>query len=128
ISLGGDPHVVIGIIGSAFDFREFGPAPDVFLAFQLDPNTKDQGHYFTGAGRLKPGITLQQAKARLQVSGADYRRKFPTALPANQGFSLEPIREALVKDVRSSLLVLVGAVSLVLLISSANPRNPVLRR
>ena len=122
------PHVVIGIIGSAFDFREFGPAPDVWLAFQLDPNTKDQGHYFSAAGRLKPGVTLQQAKARLQVSAADYRRKFPTALPANQGFSLEPIREALVKDVRSSLLVLVGAVSLVLLIACANVANLLLAR
>src|SRR4051812_47595834 len=78
ISLGGDPHVVIGIIGAAFDFREFGPAPDIWLAFQLDPNTKDQGHYFSAGGRLKPGVTLQQAKARLQVSAADYRRKFPT--------------------------------------------------
>ena len=73
-------------------------APDVWVAFQLDPNTKDQGHYFTAAGRLKPGVTLEQAKARLQVSAADYRRKFPTALPANQGFSVEPIREALVNE------------------------------
>ena len=128
ISLGGDPHVVIGIIGAAFDFREFGPAPDIWLAFQLDPNTKDQGHYFSAGGRLKPGVTLQQAKARLQVSAADYRRKFPTALPANQGFSLEPVREALVKDVRSSLLVLVGAVSLVLLIACANVANLLLAR
>ena len=128
ISLGGDPHVVIGIIGAAFDFREFGPAPDIWLAFQLDPNTKDQGHYFSAGGRLKPGVTLQQAKARLQVSAADYRRKFPTALQANQGFSLEPVREALVKDVRSSLLVLVGAVSLVLLIACANVANLLLAR
>ena len=128
ISLGGDPHVVIGIIGAGFDFREFGPAPDVWVAFQLDPNTKDQGHYFNAGGRLKPGVTLAQAKARLKVSAADYRRKFPTALRANQGFSVEAIREALVKDVRSSLLVLVGAVSLVLLIACANVANLLLAR
>jgi putative ABC transport system permease protein len=128
ISLGGDPHVVIGIIGAAFDFREFGPAPDVWLAFQLDPNTKDQGHYFNAGGRLKPGVTVEQAKARLQVSAADFRRKFPTALPANQGFSVEPIREALVSNVRSSLLVLVGAVTLVLLIACANVANLLLAR
>ena len=123
ISLGGDPYVVIGIVGAGFDFREFGSAPDVWVAFQLDPNTKDQGHYFNAGGRLKPGVTLQQAKARLQVSAADFRRKFPTALGPKDGFSVEPIREALVKDVRSSLLVLVGAVSLVLLIACANVAN-----
>ncbi len=128
ISLGGDPHVVIGIIGAAFDFREFGPAPDVWVAFQLDPNTKDQGHYFNAGGRLKPGVTVEQAKARLQVSAADFRRKFPTALQANQGFSVEPIREALVSNVRSSLLVLVGAVTLVLLIACANVANLLLAR
>ena len=128
ISLGGDPYVVIGIVGAAFDFREFGSAPDVWVAFQLDPNTKDQGHYFNAGGRLKPGVTLQQAKARLQVSAADFRRKFPTALGPKDGFSVEPIREALVKDVRSSLLVLVGAVSLVLLIACANVANLLLAR
>src|SRR5262245_5098137 len=69
ISLGGDPHVVIGIIVPSFDFREFGAAPDVWVPFQLDPNTRDQGHYFAAAGRLKPGVTLEQAKARLQASG-----------------------------------------------------------
>ena len=128
ISLGGDPYVVIGIVGAGFDFRELGPAPDVWVAFQLDPNTKDQGHYFNAGGRLKPGVTLQQAKARLQVSAADFRRKFPTALGPKDGFSVEPIREALVKDVRSSLLVLVGAVSLVLLIACANVANLLLAR
>ena len=76
---------MIGIIGAAFDFREFGPAPDVWVAFQLDPNTNDQGHYFNAGGRLKPGVTVERAKARLQVSAADYRRKFPTALPAKPG-------------------------------------------
>ncbi|MCX6633306.1 MAG: ABC transporter permease, partial [Candidatus Solibacter sp.] len=75
-----------------------------------------------------PGVTLAQAKARLKVSAADYRRKFPTALQANQGFSVEAIREALVTNVRASLLVLVGAVSLVLLIACANVANLLLAR
>jgi predicted permease len=128
ISLGGDPYVVIGIVGAGFDFRELGSAPDVWVAFRLDPNTKDQGHYFNAGGRLKPGVTLQQAKARLQVSAADFRRKFPTSLGPKDGFSVEPVREALVKDVRSSLLVLVGAVSLVLLVACANVANLLLAR
>src|SRR5215467_12030860 len=39
ISLSGEPYVVIGIVGPTFDVREFGPQPDVWTAFQLDPNT-----------------------------------------------------------------------------------------
>jgi putative ABC transport system permease protein len=128
ISLGGDPHVVIGVVGPSFDFREFGPEPDVWVPFQLDPNTSDQGHYFTTAGRLKPGVTLAQAQSRLRFSATEYRRKFPDALQKDQAFSVEPVREAMVSNVRSSLLVLAGAVSLVLLIACSNVANLLLAR
>src|SRR5262249_23044054 len=87
-----------------------------------------QGHYFNAAGRLKPGVSLAQAKARLNVSSADYRRKFPTALQANQSFGVEPVREAMIRNVRSLLLVLLGAVTFVLLIACANVANLLLAR
>jgi putative ABC transport system permease protein len=64
LPLGGSPYVVIGIIGPNFDVGEFAPTPDVYVPFQLDPNTKDQGHYFAAAGRLKPGVSLKQAKPK----------------------------------------------------------------
>ena len=99
------------------------------MPFQLDPNPTDQGHYFTAAGRLKPGVTLEQAKAQLARSGGRLSSgNIPSALQNNQGFSVEPIREALVNNVRSSLLVLVGAVSFVLLIACANVANLLLAR
>ena len=62
IELGGVPHVVIGIVGPDFDFGEFGPQPELFVPFQIDPQSTDQGHYFQVAGRLKPGVTLDQAR------------------------------------------------------------------
>ena len=77
MSLSGDPHTVVGIIGPEFDVGEFGPPLDVWMPFQLDPNSNDQGHYFSAAGRLKPGVTLEQAKAQLDRSSGEYRRKFP---------------------------------------------------
>jgi putative ABC transport system permease protein len=67
ISLSGEPHTVIGIVGDTFDISEFGPRPDVWVPFQLEPNTNDQGHYFQVAGKLKAGVSMEQANARLKV-------------------------------------------------------------
>ena len=127
ISLSDEPYTIVGIL-SEFDFQEFGPTPQVWTPFQLDPNSVDQGHYFTSAGRLKPGVTLEQAKAQLRVSANEFRRRFPDAIGPNDSFTVQPIREALVSDVRSSLLVLTGAVSFVLLIACANVANLLLVR
>ncbi len=129
ISLGGDPFTVIGVISSDFDFRDFGPQPDVWVPFQLDPNSTDQGHYFQAAGRLKPGVTLAQANARMKIAAEDFRRKYSSlGSNPNQSFGVRPVRDAMVTNVRSSLMVLVGAVSFVLLIACANVANLLLAR
>jgi putative ABC transport system permease protein len=128
ISLSGSPYVIVGVVASSFDISEFGPKPDVFIPFQLDPNTADQGHYFSAAARLKPGITLAQAQAKLKLSAQDFARKFPRVLGPNAGFTVTPFQEAIVGNVRLSLLVLAGAVGLVLLIACANVANLLLVR
>ncbi len=128
ISLSGNPHTVIGIIDPSVDFQELAPDPEVWLAFQFDPNTKDQGHYFRVAARLAPDVSLEQANARLALSAKEYTTKFPNTLGQGAVFAAVPMREALVTNVRSSLLVLVGAVSFVLLIACANVANLLLVR
>jgi putative ABC transport system permease protein len=127
ISLSGDPHVVVGIVGAGFDLREFGLPPEVWVPFQLDPNSTDQGHYFNVAGRLKPGVTIEQARARLEASAHDYRRKFPN-FNQRSGFGVERYADAVVRNSRESLHVLAGAVSFVLLIACANVANLLLVR
>ena len=77
--LSGDPHTIVGIIGPSFDVGEFGTPPDIWIPFQIDPNTTDQGHYFSAAGRLKPGVTLEQAKAELTDRRPSSGASFPTA-------------------------------------------------
>ena len=128
LQLGGDPYVVVGVVGRGFDFRDFGPDPEVWVAFQLNPNSPDQGHYFQTAGRLKQGVTLLQARARVVSSATDYIRKYPGSQGQNGGFSIEPIRNALVQNVRQSLIVLAVAVGLVLLVACANVANLLLAR
>jgi putative ABC transport system permease protein len=128
MTLGGDIYAVIGVLNESPNVRVLEPNPDVWIPFQLDPNSTDQGHFFTTVGRLKPGVTLAQAKARMQLSAEEFRRKFPNALQPNQSFGLDPFQEALVRNIRPSLLVLVGAVSLVLWIACANVANLLLVR
>jgi putative ABC transport system permease protein len=128
MTLGGDVYAVIGVLNESPNVRVLEPNPDVWIPFQLDPNSTDQGHFFTTVGRLKPGVTLAQAKARMQLSAEEFRRKFPNALQPNQSFGLDPFQEVLVRNIRPSLLVLVGAVSLVLLIACANVANLLLVR
>jgi putative ABC transport system permease protein len=128
ISLSGDPHTVIGIVGSSFDVSEFGDNPDVFVPFQLEQNTNDQGHYFQVAGKLKAGVTMDQADARLKVSAEEYRQRHPRVLNRDQYFGVRSLSEEVVAGVRTTLYVLVGAVGLVLLIACANVANLLLVR
>lgn len=127
ISLGGEPYTIVGVLND-FSFEDFGRTPQVWMPFQLPPNSADQGHYFQAAGRLLDSITLEQAKARLNASANEYRAKYPTGIGPTNGFTVEPIRDVLVRNVRSSLLVLGGAVSFVLLIACANVANLLLVR
>ena len=128
ISLSGDPYVVIGVVGPGFDPSEFQESPDVWTAFQIDPNTVDQAHYFRVAGRLKPGVTLAQAKAKLTQSAGEFREKFPNALGKDGTFGVDPIQKVFVRNSQSLLTVLLAAVAGVLLIACANVANLLLVR
>lgn len=128
LSLSGDAYTVIGIVGQDFDLREFGD-PELFVPFQFDPNTTDQGHYFQAVGRLRPGVTLEQAQERLEASAEQYRERFPNAMGENSGFSVRTLQESMVgRGARRTLAILLGAVAFVLLIACANVANLLLVR
>ena len=119
ISLANLPYTIVGVTGAGFDTDL--PA-DLWVPFQFDPNTHDQAHYFVAAARMKPGVTLAQVQAQLRLAAAEFNRKFP-GVNENGGFDAQLIKDSVVSDIRSSLLVLIGAVSFVLLIACANVAN-----
>ncbi|HTB98968.1 MAG TPA: ABC transporter permease [Terracidiphilus sp.] len=125
LPLGGEPYTIIGVTGKNF---RTDPEADLWVPFQFEPNSTNQGHFFQAAGMLRPGVTVAQANAQMKLAWAEYKRKFPAAADAQGGFQVEPLRDAIVGDVRKSLLVLLGAVGLVLLIACANVANLLLVR
>ncbi len=128
ISLNGDQYTIIGIAARNPAWLEFGAPTEVYVPFQLDPTSSDQTRYFNVTARLKPGVSLEQANARLQASANGYRAKFPDAIGPKDAFSVMPFRDFVVGGDRPLLLVLLGSVSLVLLIACANVANLLLVR
>ena len=133
ILLSGDPYTIIGVADDSANLvNEMGsnqaPRLDVYVPFQIDPNTRDQDNTFFAVARLKPGVTLQQAQERLRASANEYRAKFPDALGPKESFTVRPVLDVVLADIRSLLLVLAGAVGLVLLIACANVANLLLVR
>src|SRR5262249_14238166 len=104
--------------------------PDVWMTFPIDANSANQAHYFQAVARLRPGVTLEMANAQLELTTQEFRRRFPNSISTSRGaiFAVHRRRDVPVRDVRSSLWTLAGAVSFVLLIACANVANLLLAR
>jgi predicted permease len=125
LDLGGEPYTVIGVVASSF---VIDPAPDLYLPFQADPDSTNQGHYFQSAARLKPGVSLGAAKAALNLAGGEFRRLFPKAIGPKDSFTVDLMRDDMVRGVKTALYVLLGAVGCLLLIACANVASLLLAR
>ena len=133
--LDGEKFTVVGIVPAGFSPDDYAqlwvPSPwDVPvhpLAPNENPRTMRDRSYLEAWARLKPGVSLAQAKAQMSTIAARLEQQYPGA-DQDTGVALVPLHEEMVGGIRPMLLMLLGAVSLVLLIACANVANLLLAR
>ena len=131
IELEGENREVVGVMPADFHF----PSVKTQLWVPLhnepqNPATYWAGDYMPVIGRLRPGASLAQAGADVRLFQSHVFALFPWTMPAswNADVTAVELQSGMVSDVRTKLLLLLGAVSLVLLIACANVANLMLSR
>jgi predicted permease len=130
ISLNTAPYEVIGVLPRGFDFTVPGyfHQVEVWTPQVLSRDNSKRGYnYLRVLARLKPGVTLSEARADLAIIGQHLQKQYPD-VDSGTSTKLVPLQEQIVGDVRKVLLILLGAVAFVLLIACANVANLQLAR
>jgi len=127
IQLNGKSYLIVGVMPAGFKFPKDAQA---WLPRPISSQAKSKFRdipYFNVIGRLKPGITLSEAQAEMNLIAQQLGREYPDA---DQGLTarLVPLYDQLVGDVRPALLLLWLSVAAVLLIACVNLANLMLAR
>jgi putative ABC transport system permease protein len=126
ITIQGNPYNVVGVMPSGFSFLDKRVELWLPIGFPAEARTP-RGRWISVVGRLKPGVSLDQADADMKRVAGDLTQRFPDF---NTGWTARVVglREQLTGDVKPALFVLLGAVAFVLLIACANVANLLLAR
>jgi putative ABC transport system permease protein len=129
LRLGITPYTIVGVLPGGLKF----PDPDVALWLPLQQTiTPDEmhwrnSHYLDVYARLKPDVSLAQAREDMNRIAADLKRENPNS-NSGAGTFILPLQEEMAGSIRPALLTLLAAVSFVLLIACANVANLLLVR
>jgi putative ABC transport system permease protein len=123
ITLDGQSRTIIGVVEVPT------METDLFVPLSLSDGERrnEGGHYVGAIGRLKQGVSLEQARADMDVIAMNLERQYPDA-KLGWTVGVRPMLETMVGDIRPALILLVWAVAFVLLIVCANVANLLLAR
>jgi predicted permease len=134
VRLGDYEYTVAGVMPKDFTFPFESTAPQLWMSLSIDaegkePEASQRGNnQLEAIGRLKPGVTLQQARADLSVITNNLAKQYPDSNKWYTSAIVEPELDHITGDTRPALRVLFGAVALVLLIACANVAGLLLAR
>src|SRR5438552_14224265 len=133
ITLDGVPHVIVGVLPN-LPFSWTGPNAEIcttkpFMIPGLSYERTMRGSGFLRVvGRLKPGMTIEQAQAAMPPLEQSYRKQYPGKIDSSSVMTLKTLPEDVVGNLRPAFGTLLAAVALVLLIACSNVANPLLVR
>jgi predicted permease len=131
ITLDGKGYTIIGVLPANFDLLGAMRSRELFVPVGQWSNpilmNRSAGLGFHGIGRLKPGVTLAQARADMERVTRNLAEAYPDS-DKGIGAALIPLRERVLGQVQPFLLLLFGAVGFVLLIACVNVANLQLAR